>query len=407
MSRQTKTIREAYIALASNRLRSLLMMIAIAIGVGSLTAVMTIGQGTRDHILELIARHGLDMIMVRPGGTEQIFAPETDRTVVALTMDDTEAIARSIPNVLRTSSVQNERDWDVVFGDQTIRQRIFAVEPGWAAVRRRGGFRYGEMFTEEDLQRAERLAVLGSVTSETLFGDENPVGRTIRIGNDPYRVVGVFNTIGTSAAGSEDWDFRIVIPFRTGMRRLFGRPYLEQIIVQVRDIDELADTAEEMRGLLRQQHGIASGAPDDFFVREPEDVEEAAFSTSDTLNNLLIATSAIALLVGGLIIMNVMLVSVSERVQEIGLRRAAGARQRDIVSQFLTEALLITLAGGAVGVLVGVAASLLLSEFAELTWLPFVIALVSSCAVALVFGVYPARKAAAVDPIVSLRNAPG
>ena len=194
MSRQTKTIREAYVALASNRLRSILMMIAIAIGIGSLTAVMFIGQGTRDHILELVERHGLDMIMVRPGGTEQIFAPETDRTVVALSTEDVEAIARSIPDVIRISPTQNERDWAVVYGDQTIKQRIFAVEPEWAVIRRRGGFRYGEMFTEGDVQRAERVAVLGSVTSETLFGDENPVGRIVRIGGDPYRVVGVFNT---------------------------------------------------------------------------------------------------------------------------------------------------------------------------------------------------------------------
>ena len=403
MSRQTKTIREAYVALASNRLRSILMMIAIAIGIGSLTAVMFIGQGTRDHILELVERHGLDMIMVRPGGTEQIFAPETDRTVVALSTEDVEAIARSIPDVIRISPTQNERDWAIVYGDQTIKQRIFAVEPEWAAIRRRGGFRYGEMFTEGDVQRAERVAVLGSVTSETLFGDENPVGRIVRIGGDPYRVVGVFNTIGTSASGSTDWDFRIVVPVTTGMKRLFGRTYFEQIIIQVGSIDELADTAEEIRGLLRQVHGIAPGAPDDFFVREPEDVEQAALSISDTLNNLLVVTSAIAFLVGGLIIMNVMLLSVSERVQEIGLRRATGARRQDIVAQFLTEALLVTLAGGAVGVLVGAGAALLLSDMAKLTWLPFAVALVSCGVVALVFGIYPARKAAAVDPIVSVR----
>ena len=405
MSRQTRTIREAFVALTSNRLRSILMMLAIAIGVGSLTAVMIIGQGTRDHILELVERHGLDMIMVRPGGTEQIFAPETDRTVVALSTDDVEAIARSISNIIRISPTQNERDWDVVYGDHTIKQRIFAVEPEWAAIRRRGGFRYGEMFTEGDVQRTERVAVLGSVTSETLFGEENPVAKTIRLGGDPYRVVGVFNTIGTSASGSTDWDFRIVIPFTTGMKRLFGRTYLEQIIIQVSGIDELTDTAEEIRGLLRQMHGIAPGAPDDFFVREPEDVEQVALSTSDTLNELLVATSAIAFFVGGLIIMNVMLLSVSERAQEIGLRRAAGARRQDIVAQFLTEALLITLTGGGVGVLVGAVASLLLSDMAKLTWLPFAVALVSCGVVALVFGMYPARKAAAVDPIVSLRNA--
>ena len=404
MTRQTRIVREACLVLVSSRLRSILMMMSIVIGVGMLAAVMFIGQGTREHVLTLVARHGLDMIMVRPGGTEQIFAPETDRTVVALSTEDTEAIAQSIPNVRRTSSAQNERNWDVVYGDQTIQQRIFAVEPEWAAIRRRGGFRYGEMFSEGDLQRAERVCVLGSVTSETLFGDENPVGKTIRIGNNPYQVVGVFNTIGTSAAGSTDWDFRIVVPLMTGTKRLFGRLYLEQIIVQVSDIDQLAETAEEMRGLLRQRHGIAPGAPDDFFVREPEDVEEAALSTSDTLSYLLLATAAIAFLVGGLIIMNLMLLSVSERVQEIGLRRASGARRGDILLQFLTETLLVTLAGGVVGLIVGVVASLLLSDLVKISWLPLVIAVVACAVVALVFGMVPARKAAAVDPIVALRN---
>ena len=404
MTRWTRIVREAYLALVSNRLRSMLMMLSIVIGVGTLAAVMFIGQGTREHALELVARHGLDMIMVRPGGTEQIFAPETDRTVVALSTEDTEAVASSIVNVQRTSSVQNERDWDVVYGDQTIRQRIFAVEPEWAAVRRRGGFRYGEMFSEANLLRADRVCVLGSMTAETLFGDENPVGQTVRIGNDPYQVVGVFNTIGTSSAGSTDWDFRIVIPLTTAAKRLFGRLYLEQIIVQVSSIEQLVATAEEIRGLLRQRHGIAPGAPDDFFVREPEDVEEAALDTSDTLSNLLLATSAIALLVGGLVIMNIMLLSVSERVQEIGLRRASGARQGDILAQFLIETLIVTLAGGVVGLIVGVAAASLLSDLVKIGWSPILVALVACAAVAMLSGIYPARKAAAVDPIVALRS---
>ena len=204
--------------------------------------------------------------------------------------------------------------------------------------------------------------------------------------------------------GSTDWDFRIVIPLTTAAKRLFGRLYLEQIIVQVSSIEQLAATAEDIRGLLRQRHGIAPGAPDDFFVREPEDVEEAALDTSDTLSNLLLATSAIALLVGGLVIMNIMLLSVSERVQEIGLRRASGARQRDILAQFLIETLIVTLAGGVVGLIVGVVASSLLSDLVKIGWSPILVALVACAAVAMLSGIYPARKAAAVDPIVALRS---
>jgi len=404
MARRTKIIREACVALLSHKLRSFLMMISIVIGIASLTAVICIGQGTREEIMGRVGKHGLDMIMVRPGGTKQVFMPEKDRAIVSLTPEDTEAIEGSLANIRRIASVQNERNWDVSYKDKTVKQRIFGVTSEWANIRRSDGIFAGRAISDDDVQRVSRVGVLGWITAQELFGDENPVGATIRVGDNPFEVIGVFPEIG-AAAGKDDWDFRVVVPISTSTKRLFGRTYLEQIVIQVQDREKLHETAEQVRALLRERHGIAPGAPDDFFVREPKDIAEAALSTSKTLNNLLLATSGIALLIGGIVIMNIMLLSVSERVREIGLRRALGARKRDILAQFLAESLGVTLAGGVVGIVCGVAASILLAEHVKITGASLVVSIVSCSAVALLFGLYPARKAAAVDPVVAMREA--
>ena len=408
MARRTKIVREACVALLSNKLRSLLMMISIVIGIASLTAVICIGQGTRDEIMGRVGKHGLDMIMVRPGGTKQVGMPEKDRAIVSLTTEDTEAIEGSLANIRRIASVQNERNWDVSHKGKTVKQRIFGVTSEWANIRRSDGISAGRAISDDDVQRLSRVGVLGWTTAQELFGHENPVGATIQVGDNPFEVIGVFPEIG-AAAIKDDWDFRVVVPILTSTKRLFGRTHLEQIVIQVQDRGnenkKLHETAEQVRALLRERHGIAPGGPDDFFVREPKHIAKAALSTSKTLNNLLLATSGIALLIGGIVIMNIMLLSVSQRVREIGLRRALGARKRDILAQFLAESLGVTLAGGVVGIVCGVAASMLLAEHVRITGVSLAVSIVSCSAVALLFGLYPARKAAAVDPVVAMREA--
>ncbi|MBC8874320.1 MAG: ABC transporter permease [Planctomycetes bacterium] len=404
MAKQTKIIREACVALASHKLRTFLMMISIVIGIASLTAVICIGQGTKAEIMGRVGKHGNDMIMVRPGGTMQVFAPDKDRALVSLKPEDTATIEERLSNIRRIASVQNERNWDVSYKDKTVKQRIFGVEPEWANIRRSDGIHLGRALEEGDEQGAARVGVLGWITWKELFGDEDPVGATIRVGDNPFEVVGVFPELG-AAAGKDDWDFRVVVPKSTSTKRLFGRPHLEQIVIQVQDAEKLHETAEQVRAVLRENHGLAPDAEDDFFVREPKHIADAALSTSKTLNNLLYATTGIALLIGGIVIMNIMLLSVSERAREIGLRRALGARRRDILGQFLTEALAVTLAGGVVGVACGVAASVLLAEHVKITGVSLAVSIVSCSAVALLFGLYPARKAAAVDPVVAMREA--
>lgn len=393
---------EAVASLKSQPARTLLMALGMAVGVGLLTAVLVIGQGTSARILGLVAKHGLDMLMVRPGTSQQAFAPGQDRAASSISEADAAAIESSIPNLRRVAVVQNQRGWDVKYRETSVKTRLFGVSHHWEAIRRRGVLR-GEGISEEDNVQAAKVIVLGHTIWKELFGDADPVGQTVILGKDSFRVKGVYVEMGASASG-EDWDDRVVVPATTTAKRLLGRPHLEQIVMQLRDPGRLKETAEQVRALLRERHQIRAGAEDDFFVREPADLEEAAFGAKRTLSRMLLGVSGVAILVGAVVIMNLMLVSVSARGPEIGLRRALGARMSDIQLQFLMETLGVALLGAALGAGSGAAIAPLLSDDALVTWSPPALAAAVSAAAALAFGVYPARRAAAVDPIRSLRG---
>lgn len=407
MSRSQRIARDVLSSLAAQRSRVLLMMLGLAVGVGVLSAVIVIGQGTRARILDLVERHGLDMVMVRAGGDVQVFAPQTDRGLASLVEADARAIEAEVPHIDLVSAVQNQRGISVVYEDRSVITRAFGVEPHWLAIRHRD-VAEGEFLSEPDMAGMARVAVLGVKVARALFPEGGAVGRTVRINNDPYTVKGVFIELGTDAAGIDDWDDRIVVPLTTSARRLFNRPYLEQIVVRVVDVQRVPETAVRIHELLAVRHGIAPGQPADFFVREPDDVEGAALETASTLSALLLAISMVALVAGGLVIMNVMVASVSQRSREIGLRRAMGARASDISRQFLLESLFVALGGGAVGVVAGTATAAVLGAAgiasSRITWVPFAVALAACVTVGLVFGIHPARKAARVDPAASLRG---
>lgn len=406
MSRAARIAAEALAGLGVHSLRTSLMMLGMAVAVAVLAAVMAIGAGTRERVLEAVRKHQLDMIMVRAGGDVQVFAPRADRGLSALFPEDARAIEASVPGIRLVSTVQNQRGMTVVAGDRSVVTRGFGVEPDWMTIRR-WGMADGEFLSPDDLAAMARVVMLGAKVAHELFPDGGAVGSVVRVNGDPYTVKGVFIAMGASAGG-DDWDDRLVVPASTSARRLFGRPHLEQIVVRVDDARQVAATAERIRELLRVRHGIPPGQPDDFFVREPEDVEDAALETSRTMGVLLVGISLVALLAGGLVIMNLMLLAVAQRTAEIGLRRAVGARTSDIVRHFLVETLAVALGGGAFGAALGIGVALAL-RWADLapvhvSWPPFIAAFVACGVIGLLAGLPPARRAAAVDPATALRQ---
>jgi putative ABC transport system permease protein len=406
MSRSSRIARDAIDSLRAHPARTTLLALSMVAAVGTLSAVIVATQGTRERVKALVDKHGLDMIMVRAGGDVQVFAPTADRGLTVLMESDARAIEAEVPNVRIVSAVQNKRGIEVVNGDKSIVTRGFGVEPDWIDIRR-WGVAEGEFLNEQDVGSVARVAVLGQKVARAVFPEGGAVGSTIRVGGDPYVVKGVFIEMGVDAGG-DDWDHRIVMPFTTTRQRVFERPYLEQIVLRVHDASKTTETAARIRDLLRVRHGMRDGKPDDFFVREPAHVEGAALDESSTLSTMMVATSLAALVAAGLVIMNVMLLSVSQRRREIAVRRAVGARAQDISRLFLLEALFVGLLGGAVGALVGVVAAQLLERAgvasAHVTWAPFAASAVACLAIGALCGVQPARKAAGLDPAASLRD---
>lgn len=406
MTRSQRITRDVLATLMANRGRAVLMGLALVVGVATLSAVVAIGEGTRARVMEAVARHGMDMIMVRSGGAVQVFAPRADQGIAGLSFEDVRAIEAEVPGVVMASAVQNQRGIDVVFQDRSVTTRVFGVEADWLEIRR-WGVAEGDFLSDADVASLARVAFLGHGVARQLFPGGGAVGQTIRVANEPYEVRGVAIEMGASAGG-DDWDDRIVIPATTSARRLFGRPYLEQIVFRVSDPGQVAVVAERTRELLRVRHGIAPGMEDDFFVREPEAVEDAALDPSRTLNALLVAVALLALLAAGLVVMNTMLTAVSQRAHEIGLRRALGARAGDISRQFLLETAVVAGMAAVLGALVGVLVAALLGALGvaavRITWHPFVFSIVACVAVALAFGTQPARRAARIDPAVTLRE---
>jgi putative ABC transport system permease protein len=407
MSRSQRIVGDVLTSLLSNKQRTFLMMLGVAAGVAVLTAVIAIGQGTRQRVLDLVQVHNLDMIMVRAGGEVQVFAPQADRGLASLVNEDARAIEAEIPDVGKVSVVQAQRGINLVYADRSAITRVFGVDPGFSEIRYRP-VAQGEFIADADIASMARVAILGDKVAKALFPEGDAIGKVVRVENDPYTVKGVFAEVGQAVNGEEDQDDRLVIPFTTSARRLLNRPYVEQIVVNVPDLGRIPQAAEQIRTLLRGRHAINAGEGDDFFVREPDDVVDAAMQTPATLFALMAAVSVVALIAGGLVIMNLMLIGIAQRSREIGLRRAIGARASDISRQFLLESLFVSLAGGALGMVVGLAAATGLDAaglvVSRLTWLPIAVGFLACTGIGIAFGVQPARKAAHIDPATTLRG---
>ncbi len=391
-------------ALARNTMRSALTMLGIIIGVGAVIAMVAVGQGAKAQVEAQIASIGSNLLMVFPGSTTQAGVRGGSGTVTTLTEDDALAIQKELSSV-RLAAPSLRTVAQVVSAAQNWSTAVTGSSPDYFAARD-WSFESGSPFTSSDVSGASKVAVLGKTVANNLFGSQNPIGQIIRIRNVPFKVIGLLSPKGQSAMG-QDQDDVVIIPLSTLQKRILGVTYIQTIFVSANSPQETVTAAEEVQQLLHQRHRIAPGQDDDFTVRNMTDIASAAEASSRIMTLLLGSIASVSLIVGGIGIMNIMLVSVTERTREIGIRMAVGARGRDILLQFLVEAVVLSLAGGILGVILGVASSQIISVFVHWPTIispgSILLASVFSISIGIFFGLYPARRAASLDPIEALR----
>jgi putative ABC transport system permease protein len=409
MNKLIASMRIALRALQVNRTRSALTMLGIIIGVAAVIAMVGVGAGATARIQAQIQSIGSNLIMVSPGSLSSNGVRLGSGAMASLTEDDATAIAAECPSVAAVSPTVRG-GVQVVYGNSNWATNAQGVTPDYMTIRD-ATMMYGQFFTAEDVDGAAKVAVLGETVSQTLFGDSDPTGQVVIIKNVPFTVAGVLTPKGQSPTG-QDQDDVILLPISTAMQKVIGAnkanaKAVSSLMVQAIGPQAMDQALQEVTELLRERHRILPGLDDDFTVRNLTEVFAAQESSAQVMSILLGAIASVSLIVGGIGIMNIMLVSVTERTREIGLRQAVGAKTRDILSQFLVEAVTLSLLGGIIGIGVGLAASLLISHFAQwstkVSPLSVLMAFVFSALVGVFFGYYPARKAAFLDPIEALR----
>ncbi|MEO0107568.1 MAG: ABC transporter permease [candidate division WOR-3 bacterium] len=399
------TVQLALRALRVHKLRSLLTMLGIIIGVGAVIAMLAIGQGASRSVQQQINALGSNAITILPNfgaaGGVRLGAGSAART---LTVEDAAAIAAECPDVAAVAPVV-ERGAQVVYENQNWATQIVGTTPDYIVVRN-WPLIEGRYFTEEEAVGGTKVCVLGQTVVENLFPDQDPLGKTIRIRNIPFTVIGTLARRGQSFGG-RDQDDEIDVPVVAAMRALSGRMPFIRIMASAADERRLDAAQEQITLLMRRRHQLTEGQDDDFRVRNMADLASTAQESSRVFTLLLASIASVSLLVGGIGIMNIMLVSVTERTREIGIRMAVGARGRDVLFQFLVEAIVISLVGGLLGMLFGVTASAIISSLAK--WAvaiqpgSILLAFSFSAVVGVFFGFYPARRASSLDPIEALR----
>lgn len=391
-------------ALNNNKLRCFLTMLGIIIGVASVITMLAIGQGSKNSIKAQISEMGSNMIMIHPGNMQRGGVRQSADDMQTLEVSDYEAL-KELPGVAAISPSVNSGG-QLVNGNNNYPSSIYGVTPEYLDIRK-FKVKDGGMFTEHDIKSAAKVCILGKTVVDNLFPNgEDPVGRVIRFGKIPLTVIGVLESKGTNSMG-QDQDDVVIAPYTTVMKRILAIDYIQGIFASAADENRTDETIEAITDMLRTRHKIKEDADNDFEIRSQQELSEMMNSTSDMMTVLLVCIAGISLLVGGIGIMNIMYVSVTERTREIGLRMSIGARGIDILSQFLIEAVIISVSGGIIGILLGVIASWLVNVIAH--WPVYIqpYSVVLSFAVCTVtgvfFGWYPAKKAASLDPIEAIR----
>lgn len=399
-----ETVTIALHALMANKLRSLLTMLGIIIGVASVISMVSIGMGVRSNVTNSIASLGSNMLIIMPGSTNNGGVRGAAGSRTTLKYSDAKAIESKISEAQYVSPTVSG-SYQIVYGNQNWNTSVEGVTPALMQIRSLT-VSNGSFITENDLNKRNRIAVIGTTVAENLFGTENPVGKNIRVNNQPFKVVGLLESKGQSSMG-QDQDDMIYVPLTTAQERLRGIDYVQSINVQVTSQDKMDEAQSKIETLLRQRHHITGDKDNDFTVRNLTSLMQTMEQSTTMITILLGSIAGISLLVGGIGIMNIMMVSVTERTREIGIRKALGATFSNIMVQFMVESMVLGVIGGLIGIGLGCIIAQAIAKFGGFTTVitatPIIVSFAFSVGIGLFFGIYPARKAARLDPIEALR----
>ena len=403
MKEMADHFRQALKALLANKVRTALSMLGILIGVAAVIAMMALGAGAQQSIHAQLSSLGSNLLVLRPGSRQVRGVALEAGAVTRFTMEDAQEIQASIPSIRRVAPSVSGRG-QIVYGNKNWNTQVLGTTPNYAPMRALTPT-VGRFFREEELQKRSWVVVLGMTPVRELFGDTNPIGEWVKINKVNFQVIGILPEKGASTW--RDQDDVVIIPITTAMRRLLGKDYVDNIDMEVTDASKMESTGEAVREMVIRRHRLPPSQQDTFDIRNMAEIQAALSETSRTMSLLLSSIAAISLLVGGIGIMNIMLVSVTERTREIGLRKAIGAKRRDILAQFLIEAVVVSLVGGLAGIFLGCGITLAFSKLAN--WAASVslgsilLATLFSAGVGVTFGLWPARKASLLNPIEALR----
>jgi putative ABC transport system permease protein len=394
-------------ALLRHRVRTALALSGTAVGVGAVLVMTAVGEGAEEEVVNEIEALGQNLLVVSAGDASRVpWRQRTTPKVTTMTLADADAILEGAP-LVRTLAPAQDRTLRAKYGQISTMTKVLGTTPEYEEVR---NFRTvsGRYFTEEEDRNSARVVVLGSRVRDILFSDEDPLGKTLRLGRISFLIIGVLESKGSTVDGQSEEDNQVVIPLQTALRRVFNLDYLKMTYVQVTDGDRLEEAEDQISTILRDRHRMAElGRGDDFAIQSQTLILTARMEAISSFRRMILWLGSVALLAGGVGILSIMLLSVRERRNEVGLRVAVGARQKDILMQFLMESLFLGVAGGVVGVLLGLGASWSIAAWTDwttrLNGVALVVGVGSALLVGVIFGVYPAQRAAALDPIEALR----